>query len=199
MMDAGHQRGILTQWFWQRNLLFLKRLCSIGQVELIKDAMTPVPGQCDPVFLAIPAPLIKESSQIGTLSHLIAIKRFIDTITAHLIVALTHRHHIDAVARFQIHLPIIIRHTCNHMIVRQMPTGTYITVLHPHIRILFRKRNLHNGVLYEDRGMGLAVDMHDLALVVYEVLQAQRRGNHLTRRAEMIELTASQRQDSHFQ
>ena len=85
------------------------------------------------------------------------------------------------------------------MVVRQMPTRANIAVLHPDIRILLRKRNLHHGILHEDRGMGFAVDMHDLTLVVHKILQTQRRGNHLTRCAEMIELAPSQRQDGHLQ
>ena len=47
--------------------------------------------------------------------------------------------------------------------------------------------------------MGFAIDMHNLTLIVHEVLQAQRGGNHLTRRTEMIELTTSQREDGHLQ
>ena len=83
------------------------------------------------------------------------------------------------------------------MVVGQMPTRADITILHPHIRIILRKRDLHHRILHKDRGMGLAVDMHDLALIVHKVLQTHRRGNHLSRGAEVIELTTSQRQDGH--
>ena len=161
--------------------------------------MTPVLSQSEPVFLAIFPTLVKQPLQVRPLSHFIAVQRFVNPIAAHLIVVVPHRHHVDAVAWFQTDFPVVLRHTRNHMIVRQMPTGTDETVLHPHIRILLRKRNLRHGILHEDGGMGFAVDMHDLALIVYKVLQAQRRGNHLTRGAEVIELPTCQGQNGHFQ
>ena len=198
-MDTRHQRSILTERFWQRYLFFLKRLSCISQIELVEHAVTPVLGQSLPVFLAILPTLLKQTFQIRPLCHLIAIDRLINPITAHLIITLTHRHHVDTIARFQTDLPVVLRHTRNHMVVGQLPTRSHKTVLHPHICILFRKGNLHHGILYEDGGMGFAVDMHDLTLVVHQVLQAQRRGNHLTRGTEVIELTTCQRQNSHFQ
>ena len=56
-----------------------------------------------------------------------------------------------------------------------------------------------DGILCEDRGMRLSVMMHDLPLVIDDILYSQRRGDHLTGGAEMIELTTCQRYDSHRQ
>ena len=85
------------------------------------------------------------------------------------------------------------------MVVRQMPMGSYKAILYPNIRILLRKGDLYERVLYEDRGMRFAVDMHNLALVVYEVLQAQRRSNHLTRCTEVVEFASRQWQNGNLQ
>ena len=82
---------------------------------------------------------------------------------------------------------------------RQMPMGSHKTVLYPYIRIFLRKQNLYEGILHEDRGMRLAIDMHDLALVVHEVLQAQRRSNHLTRCTEVVEFASRQWQNGNLQ
>ena len=68
------------------------------------------------------------------------------------------------------HLPVVFRHTRNHMVMCQMPSGTHKAIFYPHIRILLSKRNLYKGILYEDRGMRLTIDMHYLALVDHKVL-----------------------------
>ena len=47
--------------------------------------------------------------------------------------------------------------------------------------------------------MGLAIQMHNLALIVHQILKPQRRGDHLLRRTEMIELTTIQGHNSHTQ
>ena len=85
------------------------------------------------------------------------------------------------------------------MIVSQVPMLTDIGILYPYVRILFRQRNLNNGILYEDTGMWLTVKMHDLALIVHQILKTQSRGNHLKRSTEMIELATGQGDDGHLQ
>ena len=74
-----------------------------------------------------------------------------------------------------------------------------MTVLDPYMAVLFREWDLHHGILYEDTRMGLTVQVHDLPLVVDQILESHRRGDHLPRRAEMIELPTCQRKDSHLQ
>ena len=60
------------------------------------------------------------------------------------------------------------------MIVRKHPTFPDVAVLDPDILILFGKGNLHLSILHKDRGMGFAIQMHDLALVVLQILNAHR-------------------------
>ena len=198
-MDARHQWCVSWQWWWKGNLFFLELLGSISQIQLIKHAMRPVTGQCTPILLTELLALGKKPMQIGTLCQFIAIQRLIDAITAHLIVALSHWHHIYTFTRLKTDVPVIFGHTCNHVVVGQVPAFTYIGVLNPYIRILLCQRNLRDGILHKDARMRLTVEMHDLPLVVHQILKAQRRGDHLTRGTEMIELTTSQRHDGHFQ
>ena len=198
-MNARHQRCVSWQWWWKGYLFFLELLGSISQIQLIEHAMCPVTSQGSPILLTELTALGKEPMQIGTLCQIVAIQGFIDAITAHLVVALTHRHHIDTFTRFEADVPVVFGYTRNHMVVSQVPALTYIRVLNPYIRILLCQGNLRDGILHKDAWMRLTVEMHNLPLVVHQILKAQRRGNHLPRSAEMIELTTSQRHDGHFQ
>ena len=60
------------------------------------------------------------------------------------------------------------------MIVSQMPAGTDKAFFYPDIGILLGKGNLRHGILYEDARVWLTVMMHDLTLVIDEILDAQR-------------------------
>ena len=136
--------------------------------------MSPVLRQGIPVLFPESLTLGKQSSQIGPLRHLVAVERLIDTVAASLIVIVTHRYHVDALTRFQSNLPVVLWHTRHHIVVRQMPLGTNKTVLYPDMAVLLRKGNLHHRVLHEDRRMRFTIQVHDLPLVVDEVLEPQR-------------------------
>ena len=69
IMDTGHQRGLVRKRWRQRNL-FLPECCSrIGEIELVKDTMTPVLSQCTPVLLTEGGALGKETAQIGLIGY----------------------------------------------------------------------------------------------------------------------------------
>ena len=55
---------------------------------------------------------------------------------------------------------------------------------------------MRNGILDKDGGMRLTVMMHDLPLVIDDILYRHSRGNHLPRCTEMKELATRQRYDS---
>ena len=61
------------------------------------------------------------------------------------------------------------------MVMRQMPTTADVTVLNPYIAVLLRKWDLHHCILYEDARMWLTVEMHDLTLIVHQILEPQCR------------------------
>ena len=172
-MDTGHEGGILGKRRWQRNIFLLELRSGISEVELIEDTVTPVVCQGTPVLLAESLALSKEPTQVRALRQFIAVQRLIDTIAAHFIVLFANRYHIDTFPRFETDLPIVLWYTGDDMVVGKVPARSDITVFNPHIFILLRKRNLHNRILYEDRRMGFAVDMHNLTLVIDEVLQSQ--------------------------
>ena len=134
--------------------------------------MTPVLSQRTPILPTETLTLGKEAMQIGALSKIVAVEGFVDPIATHLIILLTHRHHVDTLTRDQRDIPIILRHTCNDMIVRELPTLAHMTILYPDICILLREAYLHQGVLHKYGGMGLAVEVHDLTLIVLQILDA---------------------------
>ena len=62
---------------------------------------------------------------------------------------------------------------------RQCPAWTHKAILHPNVIVLIRKLIVHDSILRKDAGMRFTVVMHDVALVVDEILDSQRRGYHL--------------------
>ena len=51
--------------------------------------------------------------------------------------------------------------------------GTDMAVLYPDICVLFSEGYIGFGILYKDTWMRLAVEMHDLALIVHQILNTQ--------------------------
>ena len=112
---------------------------------------------------------------------------------------LADRHNVETLSRRQVHLPVVMWHASDDIVMGECPAATYMAVLHPDIFVLRRKADLRHGILHEDGRMRFAVVVHDVPLVTDNVLQGQCRGEHLTRCAEMIELTVVQRYDGHRQ
>ena len=83
-------------------------------------------------------------------------------------------------------------HTGDDMVMSESPTLSDVTILNPDIRIISRQRHLYGRILHENRRMRLTVDVHNLALVVHQILDALHRGNHLPRGSEVVELTTGQ-------
>ncbi len=91
------------------------------------------------------------------------------------ILCLTNRDDINTLAWLQSQLPVIVGHTCNNMIVGELPVFADMTVFYPDIRILLCECNVHHGILHKDRRMGFPVVVHDLPLVVLQILYPHRR------------------------
>ena len=70
-------------------------------------------------------------------------------------------------------------------------------VLNPYIGVIGSEGYLRDRVLYENRGMRLAVAVHYLALIVHAVLYGQCRRDHLAAGAVVIELAAGKGKDGH--
>ena len=189
-MDARHQRCIVCERLRHGDVCKLERLLCISEIKLVEDAMSPVLCKRRPVLITERTTLGEEPAKIGPFSELVAVLGLVNTVAANLVVALSHRHDVDTLTRFETDLPVVLRHTCYHVVVGKMPFLSNITVLNPDIRILLSKRNLRHSVLHEDRGVRLTVEMHDLTLVVHQILKSQRGGDHLARGAEMIELAS---------
>ena len=120
-------------------------------------------------------------------------------VAAHLVAVLADRHHVDALAGLQRQRPVVLGHAGHYVVVRQRPVGTDVTVFYPDVIVLLCKLKAYLCVLHEDAGVRLTVVVHDVALVVDDILNSQRRGNHLARGSEMVELATRQRHDGYRQ
>ena len=97
----------------------------------------------------------------------LTVEAVVDAIAAHHYLLFPNGHHIDALAGLQRQVPVVTGHTRNDVIVAQLPMLADITVLHPDIRVLLGEGNARDSILDEDAGMGLAVVVHDIALVAH--------------------------------
>ena len=192
IVDAFHERSISRQCVRHGQLHLTEFAGGIVEVQLVKNTMLPVAGHCRPVLLAESTPLSKKATQIGTFSQFVAVDGVVNVIPTYLVVAITHRHDIDTLARFQPDFPIVLGNTCHHVVMGERPAGTHETVFHPDVVVLFIKMITGNAVLRKNAGVRLAVIMHDVALVVDNVLYGQRRGNHFTGGAKVVEFTTRQ-------
>ena len=84
--------------------------------------------------------------------------------TSHIIVFLP-RNDIQTDSGRQLDMPIIHRHTRNHMMVIQDPVRAYHTILNPDIGIGSRKRFTDYRILDKHGRMGLYLTLHDNTLV----------------------------------
>ena len=175
IVDTGHEGGFLRERRRQGDVFLLELRSGISKVELIEDTVAPVVSQGTPVLFTEGLALSKEPTQVCALCQFVAIQGFINAIATDLVASvLSDRHHIDTLTWRQGDVPVVVRDTRDDMVVGEMPTLANMAVLDPDVAIFLRERNLHHGILYEDRGMGLTVEVHDLTLVVHEVLKPQR-------------------------
>ena len=197
IVDARHQRCRVRDGRGQRQLQLAELTGSVVEVQLVEHAVLPVAGQGRPVLTPERPSLGKEPSQVGTLCHLVAVDGIVYVIAAHLVVAVAHRHHVDALARLQTDVPVVLRHTRHHVVAGQLPARPDVAVLYPDVAVLGSERIVAHGILRENAGLRLAVVVHDVALVVDDTLDGHRRRDHLPRGAEMVELATRQRHNSH--
>ena len=115
------------------------------------------------------------------------------------IVRFSERHHINADTGRNLQIPIIDRHTCYDGLLMDVPRCSYTTVLYPYFRILRGQLITYLSVLDKHSRMRFYLPVHDLPLVVYQILYSQCRRNKLTTGSVMIKLTSGQRQNSHAQ
>ena len=98
-MDTCHQRCILRECWRQGNVLFLELRSGIGQIQLIEHAMAPVLGKGTPVLFPKSPALGEKATEVRTLCQFITVQGLVYPITAHLIIALAYRYHVDTLAR----------------------------------------------------------------------------------------------------
>ena len=91
------------------------------QVELVEDGVAPVTGHRLPVFATVVGTLCKEPAQVGALSQAVAVDGFVNTVAAHLIVAVAHGGDVDALTRFKADVPVVAGHAGDDMVVSEMP------------------------------------------------------------------------------
>ena len=175
IVDTGHEGGFLRERRRQGDVFLLELRSGISKVELIEDTVAPVVSQGTPVLFTEGLALSKEPTQVCALCQFVAVQGFVNAITTNLGGGTRgNRHDINTLTWCQGDVPIVFWHTGNDMVVGEMPTLANVAVLNPDVAIFLRERNLHHGILHEDRGMWLAIEMHNLTLIVHEILKPQR-------------------------
>ena len=69
--------------------------------------------------------------------------------------------------------PIVLRNACYDVIVSKGPPLAHIAVFYPDICILLSKAELADGILHKDAGVRLTTVVHNLALIVNQILNAE--------------------------
>ena len=91
------------------------------------------------------------------------------------IFGIANRHHIDTLAWSQVYLPMVLGHTSDDVIVSQGPTFAHVAVFNPNIGILLSKLVLAHSILHKQTGVRFTIVVHNLTLIVHQVLNAERR------------------------
>ena len=128
---------------------------------------------------------------------LCASKAVVDMIATDGVLLIANGHHIDTLAWSQIELPIVLWDSCYNVVVSKGPPLAHVAVFNPEICIFLSKAEVADGILHKDAGMRFTTMVHNLALIVNQVLNAEGRRNHLARSSEMVELATLQRYDGH--
>ena len=113
-------------------------------------------------------------------------KSVVIAVGAHHPVRFADRHHIHTLPLVQPDLPVVLGHTRDDVLARQGPALAYPAVLHPEVLVLRRDAHPRDGILYEHCRMRLQRVVHDLPLVVDEILDRQGRGEEFVGRAKMV-------------
>ena len=145
------------------------------------------------VYAAFSSPLCERASEVFYVSQ-VAAELVVEAVRTHSPTVCAYRHYVYALALGERQRPVVLGYASHDVVLRQRPVLAYVCVLHPLVAVLLCPLGLQLCVLHEDRRMGLAVVVHNLALVVHDVLYGEHRREQLVRCAEMVELAARQRQ-----
>ena len=124
----------------------------------------------------------------------IAIEAVVDAVGADYVVGVANGHYVDTLSGDEGDVPVVFRHSGNHVVVIEPPSAAHMAVLNPEVGVLRLYLYIHAGVLHEDGGMGLMTVMANLALVVDDVLHGKGGAYHLAGGSIVIELAFGQRQ-----
>ena len=148
---------------------------------------------CVEVNAALCCPFGERATEVFYVRQITA-ELVVETVRAHSPTVCAYGHDVDTLTLAERQRPVVLGHTCHNVVLRQRPVLAYVCVLHPFVAVLLCPLRLQFGVLHEDRRMWLAVVVHNLALVVHNVLYGEHRREQLVRCAEMVELATWQRQ-----
>ena len=102
-------------------------------------------------------------------------KLIVDMIQAHSVFGIANGHYIDTLAWGQVYLPVVLGYTCYNIVVTQGPALAHVAVFNPDIGIVLGKLVLANGILHKQTGVRFAIVVHNLSLIVYQILNAEGR------------------------
>ena len=96
-------------------------------------------------------------------------------VAPHFVIVVANRGDVYTLSRSQFDVPVIFWYAGYDVVVGEFPLWAYMGILNPDVGVVGRERYLGNRILNEYAGVGFAVVMHNLALVVHQVLQGQGR------------------------
>ena len=96
-------------------------------------------------------------------------------VTTNGVFLIANRYYIDTLAWIQINLPIVLRNTRYDIIVGKSPSLAHIAVFNPDVCVLLSKAELANSILHKDTGVRFTIVVHNLTLIVHQILNSQRR------------------------
>ena len=129
----------------------------------------------------------------------VAAELVVEAIGAYGVALVADGHDVDTLAGTEFYLPLVAGHTSDDILMGYGPLGAHTAVFNPEVLVVFGDFDFHFRVLGEHGGMGLERVVHDLALVVDDILDVKHRRDYLMRRTEVIELSAGQRQYGHLE
>ena len=97
----------------------------------------------------------------------------VNIIAADGVVGIADGDNVDTIAWGKGYMPVILGHSRDDVIMREMPVGTNVGVLNPYIGIIGSNRNVHHRILYEDRRLRFAPVVHYLSLIIDDILNRQ--------------------------
>ena len=99
-------------------------------------------------------------------------------VAADAVFRLTDGDNVYTLAGLERHRPVVVGHTRHDMVAGQRPVRADAAVLYPDVLVVLGEAAVRQRILRKNAGMWLAVVVHDVTLVVDDVLDGNGRRYH---------------------